>query len=186
MKYPKFLRQGGLPVGPPEDFPPGSVPRAKSLTIGLLTAWDLASTTERAWERELERAQRESAHKALGFEDFDSYLNAAIGKTAVRSTEHVKSRAANPKKPNPNGRPKNGSQTTVLGRGAEYWTARIADERPDILERMKAGDFKSVRAAAIAAGIVKVPSALEVAKKAILKLSAAERKALRDWLLSGG
>jgi hypothetical protein len=33
---------------------------------------------------------------------------------------------------------------------------RIARDRPDVLERMKQGEFLSVRQAAIAAGIVKV------------------------------
>ena len=46
------------------------------------------------------------------------------------------------------------------GNGADYLTARIARDRPDILERMKAGEFKSVRRAAIEAGIVKPPSPL--------------------------
>jgi hypothetical protein len=49
-----------------------------------------------------------------------------------------------------------GSVTTFMGkRDADYLTARIARDRPDILERMKHGDYKSVRAAAIDAGIVK-------------------------------
>jgi hypothetical protein len=34
------------------------------------------------------------------------------------------------------------------GNGADYLTRRIARDAPDILDRMKAGDFKSVRAAA--------------------------------------
>ncbi len=41
------------------------------------------------------------------------------------------------------------------GNSADYLTARIARDGPDILERMKAGGFTSVRAAAIEAGIVK-------------------------------
>jgi len=41
------------------------------------------------------------------------------------------------------------------GNSTDYLTARIARDRPDILERMKAGTYKSVRAAAIDAGIVK-------------------------------
>jgi hypothetical protein len=49
-----------------------------------------------------------------------------------------------------------GSNTTNIGRGVDYLTARIARDRPDILNRMKAGEFSSVRQAAIAAGIVKV------------------------------
>lgn len=43
---------------------------------------------------------------------------------------------------------------SIQGTSPEYLTARIARDRPDILERMKAGEYKSVRAAAIDAGIV--------------------------------
>jgi hypothetical protein len=41
------------------------------------------------------------------------------------------------------------------GTSADYLTARIARDRPDILEDMKAGKYPSVRAAALQAGIVK-------------------------------
>jgi len=41
------------------------------------------------------------------------------------------------------------------GTSADYLTARIARDRPDILERMKAGEYPSVRRAAMDAGIVK-------------------------------
>ncbi len=40
------------------------------------------------------------------------------------------------------------------GTSADYLTARIARDRPDILERMKTGEYRSVRQAAIEAGIV--------------------------------
>lgn len=40
------------------------------------------------------------------------------------------------------------------GTDSEYLTARIARDRPDILERMKAGEYRSVRSAAIDAGII--------------------------------
>jgi hypothetical protein len=40
------------------------------------------------------------------------------------------------------------------GESSDYLTARIARDRPDILERMKTGEFGSVREAAIEAGIV--------------------------------
>lgn len=39
--------------------------------------------------------------------------------------------------------------------GQKYLVARIARDYPDVLERMKKGEFVSVRQAAIAAGIVK-------------------------------
>jgi hypothetical protein len=60
--------------------------------------------------------------------------------------------------------------------GANYLTRRIARDAPDILEQMKAGEFPSVRQAAIAAGIVKVPTPLEAAMKAVKKPSAADRR----------
>ncbi len=47
------------------------------------------------------------------------------------------------------------NHTSIRGSGnADYLTARIARDRPDILERMKAGAFSSVRQAAKEAGIV--------------------------------
>jgi len=48
------------------------------------------------------------------------------------------------------------------GNSASYLTARIARDRPDVLERMKAGAYRSVRAAAIDAGIVKDEKRLRV------------------------
>jgi hypothetical protein len=50
--------------------------------------------------------------------------------------------------------------------GAEYLTARIARDAPAILERMKAGEFPSVRAAARAAGILKPLDPVRVAVRA--------------------
>ncbi|MEM9116939.1 MAG: hypothetical protein AAGD09_03545 [Cyanobacteria bacterium P01_F01_bin.56] len=41
------------------------------------------------------------------------------------------------------------------GDSPEYLAARIARDRPDILEKMKGGEYPSVRAAAVEAGIVK-------------------------------
>lgn len=41
------------------------------------------------------------------------------------------------------------------GNHSDYLTARIARDRPDVLEAMKAGTFKSVRAAAVEAGIIR-------------------------------
>jgi hypothetical protein len=43
---------------------------------------------------------------------------------------------------------------SVQGNTSKYLTERIKEVRPDILDRMKAGEFSSVRAAALEAGIV--------------------------------
>jgi hypothetical protein len=71
----------------------------------------------------------------------------------------VAERAADPLPLGEPGRPAKdegpGSKPIGKRRDTEYLTARIARDRPDILARMQAGEFKSVRAAAIAAGIVR-------------------------------
>jgi hypothetical protein len=41
------------------------------------------------------------------------------------------------------------------GDSSEYLAARLARDNPEILEQVKAGEFPSMRAAAVAAGIVK-------------------------------
>ncbi len=45
--------------------------------------------------------------------------------------------------------------SSKYGENADYQVARIARDRPDILDRMKEGEFLSVKAAAIEAGIAK-------------------------------
>jgi hypothetical protein len=46
-----------------------------------------------------------------------------------------------------------------------YLVARIARDHPDILERMKTGEFPTVRQAAIAAGILQQPTRLDAFQK---------------------
>jgi len=75
----------------------------------------------------------------------------------------------------------NGRSRGVIGmstRGsnnADYLASRIKRDHPDIHNRMKDGKYKSVRAAAIDAGIVKIPTALDQLRKAWAKASADER-----------
>jgi hypothetical protein len=68
------------------------------------------------------------------------------------------------------------------GNKADYLTARIARDRPDVLERMKAGEFPSVRQAAIAAGIVKVKSPLDWLKHHWAKATKQQQSAFLTWV----
>ena len=61
------------------------------------------------------------------------------------------------------------------GTSSEYLLRRLAKTEPAIVKRYQAGEFASVRAAAIEAGIIKIPSAVDVAVKSYLKLSTADR-----------
>lgn len=70
----------------------------------------------------------------------------------------------------------------VGGNRADYLTKRIARDRPDILQKMKDGEFKSVRAAAKAAGIIKEKTALSTVIAAWKKLNDTERHQFKSWL----
>jgi hypothetical protein len=59
-----------------------------------------------------------------------------------------------------------------------YLVARIARDHLDVLERMKAGEFPTVRQAAIAAGILQHPTRLDHFKKLWRNANAAERQAI--------
>jgi hypothetical protein len=53
------------------------------------------------------------------------------------------------------GTPRNPHEKAKAGNRSDYLVSRIACDRPDILERMKVGEFASVREAAREAGIIK-------------------------------
>ena len=60
--------------------------------------------------------------------------------------------------------------------------ARIARDRPDILERMKAGEFTSVREAAREAGIIKDVSLVEQILRLWQRATTEERQIIRQRL----
>jgi hypothetical protein len=64
-----------------------------------------------------------------------------------------------------------------------YLAARLARDRPDILARLQAGEFPSVRAAAKAAGLIKEPTFLQLVQRGWAKASPEERAAVLTWLL---
>lgn len=72
--------------------------------------------------------------------------------------------------------------TRSLGAGnsADYLTARLKRDHDDIFQRLAAGEFPSVRQAAIAAGIVKVPSVLEKLRNLWAKATDADRQTFMD------
>jgi hypothetical protein len=73
---------------------------------------------------------------------------------------------------------------TKLQRGtqATYLAARLKRDRPDLAAKVVSGEIKSIRAAAIEAGIVKVPSALVLLKRAWKKASHGEREEFKQWI----
>lgn len=74
----------------------------------------------------------------------------------------------------------NGTMIQTSGNGAEYLLRRLAKTAPEFVDRYEAGEFPSVRAAAIAAGIVKVPTRLDRLRTAWKKATPEERQAFID------
>jgi hypothetical protein len=74
--------------------------------------------------------------------------------------------------------------STPAPRGTDpaYLVSRLKRDAPEVAERLADGEFRSVRAAAIEAGIVKVPTVFERVQKLLPKLTDAERQQLRDML----
>ena len=69
------------------------------------------------------------------------------------------------------------------GTSQSYLLRAIARRAPDVLTAYEQGKFKSVRAAAIAAGIIKVPTPLDQLRKDWKKASAAEQETFRAEIL---
>ena len=68
------------------------------------------------------------------------------------------------------------------GTSADYLARRIARDRPDILERMKAGDYKSVRAAAKEAGIVKDKTPLQHVQTGWKQATLDDKRLIVRWI----
>ena len=68
------------------------------------------------------------------------------------------------------------------GTGAAYLAARIKRDRPDIAEAVERGEYRSMRAAAIDAGIVKPPCPVRAAQNAVRKMSDDQLAKFVAWM----
>jgi hypothetical protein len=109
-------------------------------------------------------------------------LKVEFGLGRDEATERVKAWAKEPREAATKGTRRTDHVRPSQGNSAEYLTARVARDRPDILKRMQPGEFPSFRKAAIEAGIVRVPTALELGQRAWAKMSKAEQDELDNWL----
>ena len=72
------------------------------------------------------------------------------------------------------------AESNGVSRYTQVKLDRLAKDRPDLLDRVKAKEI-SVQAAAIEAGIVKAPDVMELAKRAFLKLPVESRLEFWRW-----
>jgi hypothetical protein len=67
------------------------------------------------------------------------------------------------------------------GNSEAYLVRRLKRDEPEIAEALERGEYRSVRAAGIAAGFVKIESPLVTLKRAWGKASPEERETFREW-----
>jgi hypothetical protein len=138
--------------------------------------------------RVLEQVKKEHAAELLGFQDFDAYLHASIGETETESVKKFEAKATKQGERNDIGTvPKlqtDRAHANGLGMRTQRYLDRLARDHPALLEKVNAGELKP-KTAARQAGIIRVPTRLENAKKAFLKLSPKEVKQLDAWREGG-
>lgn len=72
--------------------------------------------------------------------------------------------------------------SSLRGTGSSYLVRRLKRDSPAIADALGRGEYPSARAAAIAAGIVKVDDRPNLARKAFLKLTPREREDFLAWV----
>jgi hypothetical protein len=145
-------------------------------------------------EDELEEIDRYKHWIVCGFETRDAYLQAEIGVTQKELRRRLaQDLAADPrvtalapeKTAGPGRGKKTGANSTGFSKGsthAAYLVRRLKRDFSEIAEALARGEFKSARAAAIAAGIIKPPTPFERILKLLPKLTAIDRRDLRTRL----
>lgn len=163
-----------------------------------------------AFSRMVEEVQKYKAWRVIGFESFEAFCEQELGKTLdevnnivhgvnnLRRQGHTgptpldQALKAAEQEPLPkhgtNQHTGGGDNITSTERGTSqtYLARRIKRDAPEVFEQLKAGGFKSVRQAAIAAGVLKVKPRLEVALQAFNKLSPLERAEFLKRVEGGG
>lgn len=74
-----------------------------------------------------------------------------------------------------------GKDSTEGGNSASYIVRRLKRDAPQVAEALARGEYPSARAAGIAAGIVKVPTPLDLMRRAWAKASKKEKESFMDW-----
>ena len=168
-------------------YPKGSIERAKSIGIELIGSSNSLDSTLAMWQSECDIVEREQPWKPLGLKSSADFIKAVTGRTekAIRKeitkAQHARAQAVEVRQ----GQrvdllPDNVRKLDSGGNGSEYLLRRLAKTAPDILDRYEAGEFKSVRAASIAAGHIKVATVLERLLKLWEKATEAERRKFKQ------
>jgi len=172
--------------GPRDSKKPGSLPWCWQTLDYVKNCWKENAFSFKLWQEALDEIKEQRVWEIVPpgnpYGSLDALLEAELGIDERTANEEVQAQARNAKalKPAKTAGPGRGNKTLdnikcFSGTNPSYLTARIKRDHPEILERMKAGEFKSVRQAAIEAGIVKIPTILELLNRYWRKATPAEQ-----------
>ena len=214
MKKPPELLKHDAILTNWRSYPEGSVERAKAIGMELLATCTNLEATIQLWESKCDIVAKEQAWKPLGLKSREDFIKAVTGRTetAVRKkitkTQAIRERrASHPHETQQQTADAVGCSrsmvATIVNKSSESeksltvpeWVTSkdmqaafrklLADERAR-LEALPADERRgAVRQAAIAAGIVKVPSVLDQLRKLWAKASADDRRSFMEEITDG-
>ncbi len=149
-------------AGPVAEKKAGSIEWAWQMAYGLIHLYEKTSITVKEWKRLLGELEKFEVWKVIPPEkpygSWDAMMKDIVGVGKVEADLTIQERA---EKAEPlarhgeigRGRDRVDGIKSKGGDQASYLTSKIARDAPEVLERMKAGEFKSVAAAARVAGV---------------------------------
>lgn len=181
----KLKQQGNEVWGPRDQKDPTSREYAIQTVRALKQYLEAADIDEDRVCEELERIDRYRHWKVLGYKSKAMMLDAEGLADRLRKIRRRIKKLDGKTINAANGRvPSNLDIVKVsesgAGNAANYLTARLKRDHDDIFQRLAAGEFPSVRKAAIAAGIVKVATVLQRLLKLWEKATEAERRKFKQ------
>lgn len=121
----------------------------------LRSRWDRKDLTVSQWDEVIKELETAKAWETLKYPNLDAMLTTEIGRSFDEMKAGVLGKNGGDRKSAEYQIDNCQSDLSVQGgNDPAYLTARIARDHPDILERMKAGEYRSTRQAAIEAGII--------------------------------
>lgn len=160
-------------------------PRSRDYALQTVEFLKLCLESQRIEKKridaELAKIEKYRHWEVLGYPDKDSLLKDKVGMGSAEIDERTRQADETPKvvKSGSVGRGRNRVDNIKPnhqgGTGQSYLLGRMKRVAPEIVQGWVEGKYPSVRQAAIAAGIVKVPTPLQAALKAYNKLSDSDK-----------